>query len=162
MLAAMFSDPGNGDDHWLSELIAKINEITNKLQGPISRIGSLPYPKEEDVKEADDLVTQLLGLISEQIIPRRLQLSQTASAPGSASSLNKALNELNLSGQKALTAMAVYSQTVGNENRQQMKKQRSNKRYAADQRSLQDLRFDAAGEVTKLLTASAGFIRFIA
>jgi hypothetical protein len=161
MLAAMFSDPGNGDDHWLSELIAKINEITNKLQGPISRIGALAYPKEEDVKEADDLVTQLLGLISEQIIPRRLQLSQAASAPGSASSLNKALNELTLSGQKALTAMAVYSQTVGNENRQRMKERRSNKRYAADQRSLQDLRFDAASEVTNLLTASAGFMRSI-
>ncbi len=93
VLAAMFSDPGNGDDHWLSELIATIKEITEKLQGPISRIGSLAYPEEADVKEADDLVTQLLGLISDQIIPRRLQLSQTTSAPGSASSLNEALNE---------------------------------------------------------------------
>ena len=162
MLAAMSSDPGNGDGHWLSEVIEKINEITNKLQGPIARIGALAYPKEEDVKEADDLVTQLLGLISEQIIPRRLKLSQTSSsAPGSASSLNKALNELNQSGQNALTAMAVYSQTVGNENRQRANERRSNKRYAADQRSLQDLRFDAAGEVTKLLSASAGFMRSI-
>lgn len=161
MLAAMFSDPGNEDDPWLGELIAKINEITDKLQGPISRIGSLAYPKEEDVKTADDLVTQLLSLISEQIIPRRLQLSQTTSTPGSASSLNKALNELNRSGQNALTAMAVYSQTVGNENRQRTNERRSNKRYAADQRSLQDLRFDAASEVTDLLTASAGFMRFI-
>lgn len=161
MLAARFSDPENGNDHWLGKLIVKIKEITNKLQGPISRIGSLAYPEEEDVKQAYDLVTQLLSLISEQIMPHRLQFSQTTSAPGSASNLNKALDELNRSGQNALMAMAVYSQTLGNENRQRINERRSNRRYAADQRSLQNLRFDAAGEVAKLLTASEGFMRFI-
>lgn len=161
MLAARFSDPGNGDEHWLGDLIAKINEITNKLQGPISRIASLAYPEEEDVKQAYDLVTQLLALISEQILPRRLKLSQTTAAPGSASSLNKALNELNRSSQNALMAMAVYSQTLGNENRQRVSERRSNKRYAADQRSLQNLRFDAAREVTNLLSASEGFMHYI-
>jgi hypothetical protein len=162
MLAARSSDPRNGDDHWLGDLIAKINEITNKLQGPISRIESLAYPEEEDVKQAYDLVTQLIGLISEQIMPRRLRLSQTTSAPVSASSLNEALNGLTRSGQNALKAMAVYIQTLGNENRQRINERRSNKRYAADQRSLQDLRFDAAREVTNLLIASEGFMRFIA
>ena len=161
MLAARFSDPGNGDDHWLGDLIAKINEITNKLQGRISRIGSLAYPEEEDVKQAYDLVTQLLSLINEQIMPRQLKLSQTTSAPRSASSLNKALNDLNRSSRNALTAMAVYSQTLGNENRQRANERRSNKRYAEDQRSLLNLQFDAAREVANLLIASKGFMRFI-
>jgi hypothetical protein len=161
MLAARFSDPGNGDDHWLGDLIAKINEVTIKLQGRILRIGSLAYPEEEDVKQAYDLVTQLLGLISEQILPRRLKLSQTTSGPGSASSLNKALNELSRSSQNALIAMAVYSQTLDNENRQRVSERRSNKRYAADQQSLQNLRFDAAREVANLLSASEGFMHYI-
>jgi hypothetical protein len=161
MLAARFSDPGNGDEHWPGDLIAKINEITNKLQKRISRIGSLAYPEEEDVKQAYDLVTQLITLINEQIMPRQLKLSQTASAPRSASSLNKALSELNQSSRNALTAMAVYSQTLGNENRQRMNERRSNKRYADDQRSLLNLQFDAAREVTNLLIASKGFMRFI-
>jgi hypothetical protein len=161
MLAGRFSDPGNGDDHRFGDLIAKTNEITYKLQGRVSRIESLAYPEEEDVKQAYDLVIQLLSLISEQIMPRRLKFSQTASSPRSASSLNKALNELNRSSQNALMAMAVYSQTLGNENRQRVNERRSNKRYAADQRSLQNLRFDAAREVANLLTASKGFMRFI-
>jgi hypothetical protein len=58
-------------------------------------------------------------------------------------------------------AMAVYNQTLGNENRQRVNERRSNKRFAADQRSLLNLRFDAAREVTNLLTASEGFMHFI-
>ncbi len=161
MLAVRLSDSGNGDDRWLDELIAKISEITNKLQGRISRIALLPYPEDEDIKEAYDLVTQLLGLITEQIIPRRLKLGQTASVPGSASSLNKALNDLNQSSQNALIAMAIYSQTLGNENRQRANERRSNTRYAADQQSLQKLRSNAANQVTNMLTASEGFMSFM-
>jgi hypothetical protein len=160
MLAARVSNPGSGDP-WLGDLIKKINRITGDLQKIVSRIESDPYPREDDVKQAFDLVNRLYSLIREQVLPRRLQLGQRNPATGSADGLNKALDALDRSGKTAQKAMIIYSETLGNETRQRANERRSNTRFASDQGKLQDLRFNAAGEVTNLLIASQGFMRFI-
>jgi hypothetical protein len=155
------SESGNGDHSWLTWLIGEIQQITRELQELAGRIGLVADPAEADVKKAHDLVSKLLALIVRQVLPHRGRLSKLASAPSLTRDLNRALESLNQSGQKALIAMDVYKKTLSNENRQRRSERRSNTRYAADQESLQKRRYEAAVKVNELITGSERFMRYI-
>jgi hypothetical protein len=151
------SEPGNGWHYWLKKLIAKILQLTIDLQELAARIGLLADPAENDVAEAYDRVSQLLSLIVQEVMPHRRELSQLGSLPD----LDEALKGLGLSGQSAFIAIDVYTKTLKNEQRQRASERRSNRRYAADQLHLQQLRCDAAERANELITASKDFVNFL-
>jgi hypothetical protein len=163
MLATRFSSSGegNGDHEWLDKLIVEIRKRTDELQGIARCIESLPHPPEGKVARACELVTELLGLIIEQILPRQADLRKMVSASRQVSNLDSALDGMYQSGQEALEAIAVYKGTLDNEQRQQREVRRSNPRYSSDQKSLQKLRREASVKVGGLLKDSVGFLRFI-
>jgi len=164
MLAAgdSSSGPGNGGHHWLSKLIGDIQKLTHDLREVTTRIESLPHPAASDVANACNLVTQLMGLVIDQIQPRQAELREMASRSTKSPNLDRELRSLKQSGQEALGAIAVYQDTLENELQQrQQGKQRSNQRYALDQKALQKLRHEAAVKVGDLLGSSEGFLRFI-
>jgi hypothetical protein len=164
MLAAGASQsgPGNGDHHWLHKLIRDIQRLTDELRDLTSRIELLAYPAERDVAIACDLVTELVSLIKEQILPRRTRFSEMAAVSGLAQNLDKELGAMYRSGQEALSAIAVYRDTLDNENQQRLsERRRSNPRYGSDQKYLQKLRYEASVKISEFLGASEGFMRFI-
>jgi hypothetical protein len=150
---------GNGSHRWLKELVAKIEQITSRLQDLTKRIKSQPNPTAADVAAAHDLVMRLVSAIEEQILPRRWELAHLASASGLARGLDAALDTLEQSGQEALRAIDVYKTTLEHEQDQRSNERRSNTRYSSDQNKLHRLRQDAAKTTANLIKASAGFAR---
>jgi hypothetical protein len=163
MLAARDSSsgPGNGDHQWLNKLIDDIQKLTHQVREVTRRIGLVAYPAEKDVTQAHNLVGKLLALIEEQVLPRQAELRRMASASGPAPNLDRELRSLKKSGQEALSAIAVYESTLGNERRQRQDERRSNTRYSTDQESLHKLKYKASDKVDDLLGASESFLRFI-
>jgi hypothetical protein len=159
--AASSSGPGNGNHQWLNKLIGDIQKLTYEIQEVTRRIGLVADPAERDVTQAHDLVGKLLALIDDQIRPRQAQLRMMASAPGPAPNLDNELKSLKKSGREALSAIAVYKSTLGNERRQRLQERRSNPRYSTDQESLHRLQYKASDKIDELLEASERFLHFI-
>ena len=163
MLAAETSSsgPGNGDHQWLLELIRKISNLTRELGELTGRIELAANPAENDVASACELVTQLLTLIKEQIIPRQAKFKKPSPESGTSPSLDKELRSLYRSGQDALKAIAVYQDALNRELQRRENDRRSLARYIADGNSLQDVRYGACVKINELLGASEGFLGFI-
>lgn len=156
----MSSQPGNGEHHWLTQLIVKIRGLTGELEALATRIGLHTDPAEKDVRAAMDCVSQLFSLIVQEVIPHRRTFSRMATVADSLRELNEAIESLQQSGHKALVAIGVYTKTLQNEQRLG-ERRRSNRSYGSDQQYLQSLRYEAAVSANQLVAALEGFLRVL-
>ena len=145
----------------IQPLILKLEEHIQKLQEQTEHIMLSPAADESDVAEAHDSTVKLFSLIVDQVLPSRELIRQWTAVSSSVTDLDSAFNRLRQSGQDALVAIDVYAKTLGNERRQRQTERRSTRRYAADQQSLQRLRYGVTAEFNKLIAAIKGFIRVV-
>jgi hypothetical protein len=152
-----FSQQGNGEHHWLAELIAKVQQLTRQLRDVVPRIGIVTDPSERDVGAALECVGQVLSLIVGEVIPARHVISQVVSAR-SLRDVEQAISSLEVEAQNALVIIDTYAKTLRNEQRQR-NKVRPNKRFSDDQQALHRLRIQSNGQLSLLVAALDSFVR---